>query len=183
MGAYDRLKREALDPNTTPERLLELADMVPDEVLQNPALSLVSLTDPLLYTEIKTVAWADWLDEHVKALGSKCEHGHRRLFEAWARQKFMAEVPHGERRTGFDNEIMFDANTHSRPGSAIRSMLKKLGDFIAISRGVHPSYHLEGEVIAVRVHLDGYLALCDIMGVPAEAPETTLRPNRRRGRR
>lgn len=47
--------KKALDPNTPPEELFNLAENHP-EVLQNPVLPLLSIEDPLLWSQIEARA-------------------------------------------------------------------------------------------------------------------------------
>ena len=54
---FEPAKRdEALSPDSTPTRLLELTKTCPNEVLENPVLPLFALEDPVLYQQIYLAA-------------------------------------------------------------------------------------------------------------------------------
>ena len=78
VGGADDPRTEASDPNTSPERLLTLAENYPTEVLENTALPLLSLEDANFTRLLHGVVASYWM----KSAWSKLSTQARELFAA-----------------------------------------------------------------------------------------------------
>ncbi len=80
---------DALDPDTEPRDLLVLSESCPAEVLANPVLAVLSVSDPALWQDIVTKCLVIIANEHVQAWRKRSSKEEWKAFVALCRARFM----------------------------------------------------------------------------------------------
>jgi hypothetical protein len=117
----------ALDPNTEPAKLLQLATPWPDEVLQNPVLPLLLLEDPRSGIVLRDAARQSRAERDVALYAARATLRTRR---AWLVDSIARILPHFEalhpedKRPRYTLEVILEAERNPIPFYVMKTAMR-----------------------------------------------------------